>query len=324
MQTSRVFATLVILITASLLASACTPAAPQPGAPTPTVTLRMALLPVLDTLPIHIAQQEGLFEANGVKVEIIPVASAPERDQLIAAGQADGMVNEVLSVMFYNKDQVQVQAVRYARAATSSNALFSILASGNSGIDTLEELKGVEIGVSQGTVIEYLTDRLLEAEGFQSGDIKVVAVPRIDLRMSLLGSGELKAAVLPEPLSSLAVLQGARVLVDDSAHPEYSFSTISFRKAVIDSNPEAIRSFLAAVEEATTRINNAPEQYASRMTELKLLPEPLVGRFSVPPFVTAGVPTREQWEDTLAWAKAKGLLSKDVSYTESVRADLLP
>ena len=40
----------------------------------------MAVLPILDTLPMYVAQQEGLFEQNGVQVEFIPVASGAERD----------------------------------------------------------------------------------------------------------------------------------------------------------------------------------------------------------------------------------------------------
>jgi NitT/TauT family transport system substrate-binding protein len=324
MRKNRLSLMLTFLLTISVVLGACTPAAPQPSSPSEPVTLRLALLQILDSLAIYVADREGLFEANGVRVEFIPVASAPERDQLIAAGQADGMVNELLSTMFYNKDQVQVQTVRYARAATSSVPLFSILASGSSGIDSLEELKGVEIGVSQGTIIEYLTDRLLEAEGFQPADIRVVAVPRLTDRLTLLGSGELKAGMLPEPLSSLAALQGAQVILDDSSHPEYSFSTITFRKAVIDSNPEAVRGFLKAVEEAVARINANPEQYSQLMSELNLLPAPLVGQFAVPQFGTAGVPTQAQWDDTLTWAKEKGLITRDIPYTDSVRSDLLP
>ena len=106
---------------------------------------------------------------------------------------------------------------------------------------------GVGVGISEGTVIEYLTDRLLEAEGFSADEIQGVAVPKIPDRMALLGTGELSAAMLPEPLSSLAELQGARVILDDTRHPEYSFSVISFRKAVIDENPQAISGFLAAL-----------------------------------------------------------------------------
>jgi NitT/TauT family transport system substrate-binding protein len=321
MRKPKLYSCLSLLLAFGLFLAACTPATPQPAQ---SVTLRLALLPVLDTLPVYVAQQEGLFAARGVNVEIIPVGSAPDRDQLIAAGQADGMINEVLSTMFYNREQVQVQVVRYARAATPSTRLFSILASGQSDINSLEQLKGVEIGISQGTVIEYLTDRLLESEGFTAGEIKSVAVPRIDLRMTLLGSGELKAAMLPEPLTSLALQQGARLIIDDTSHPQYSFSTLSFRKAVVDQNPEAVRAFLAAYEEAVSRINANPDQYSTLLSEQKLVPPPLEGMFKVPQFATAGVPTQEQWDDTLAWAAAKGLLAREVSYSSSVRADLLP
>lgn len=301
----------------SLALAACAPAA-QP------VTLKIAVLPVLDALPMYVAQQEGLFEKHGVSVEFVPVASAPERDQLIVAGQADGMINEALSTALFNKDQVQAQIVRYARAATSDTALFSILASGKSEINALQELKGVEIGISQGTVIEYLTDRLLQAEGFAPGDIRTVAVPRIPDRLNLLGTGELKAATLPEPAVSLALQQGARLILDDTAHPEYSFSTITFRKAVIDQSPQAIRGFLAAIEEATQLINANPSKYASLLVEQKVVPQPLAGSFKVPTFVTAGVPTAEQWADMLAWAKDRGLLSQDVPYADSVNPSFLP
>ncbi len=234
------------------------------------------------------------------------------------------MVNEALSTMFYNKDQVRVQIVRYARAATADSALFRILASAKSGISSVDGLKGVAIGSSQGTVIEYLTSRLLQAEGFTPDQIKTISVPKISDRMALLGSGELKAAMLPDPMSSLAVQNGAKVILEDSRHPEYSFSTIAFRKAVIDEHPEAVRSFLAAIEEAVAKINANPTGWNSLLVEQKLLPAPLSGTFKTPPFITAGVPTEVQWNDTLAWAKAQGLIMKDLPYSDSVTAAYLP
>jgi NitT/TauT family transport system substrate-binding protein len=89
---------LLLSVLASLVIASCsTSPASQPKRP---VTLKIALIPVLDGLPIYVANQEGLFKAHGVNVEIIPVASAPERDQLISSGQADGMVNEALSTLF--------------------------------------------------------------------------------------------------------------------------------------------------------------------------------------------------------------------------------
>src|ERR1041385_1504476 len=148
-----------------------------------------------------------------------------------------------------------MQVVRYALRPTKENGHFFILASAKSGISSVDELKGVEIGVSQGTVIEYVTDRLLQADGFASDEIKTVAVPKIPDRMSLLASGELSAGVMPDPLASLVVNQGGVIVADDSSHPEYGFSVISFRKDVIDANPEAIKGFLAAIEEATSLLD---------------------------------------------------------------------
>lgn len=327
---ARITLLLIILITTLLSACLSSPGgAPatqvQTEAPvSETVTLKIAVLPIIDTLPMYVAQQEGLFAQNGVNVEFVPVGSAPERDQLIAAGQADGMVNETISTMLFNKEKTQVQVVRYALRPTKEAGHFFILASAKSGITDIQGLRGVEIGVSQGTVIEYVTERLLQAEGFTADEIKTIAVPKIPDRMALLASGELKAGVLPDPLSALAVQQGAVVVLDDSKHPEYGFSVISFRKEVIDAHPEAVKGFLTAIEAATASLNQDPAKYTTVLSDNKIVPPPLLQTYKVPPFPTAGVPTEEEWNDALNWAKEKGLLTSDVSYVESVNATLLP
>ena len=303
-----------------LLLAACSQAA-APGEP---VTLKVAVLPILETLPMHVAEAEGLFAENGISVEFIPVGSAPERDQLIAAGQADGMINEAVSTIFYNADETQIQIVRYSRTASADQHLFSILASADSGITSVDQLKGVEIGVSQGTVIEYLTDRLLQNQGFTDSEIATIAVPAIPDRLALLGSGELAAGMLPEPPTSLAQGQDAVVVIDDTTYPEISFSVISFRKATIDEHPEAIHGFLTAIEDAVSRINEDPQNYIDLLLEKGLLPTPLADTFQVPTYPPAGIPTQEQWADALDWTIAKGLNDVLVPYEESVNGEFLP
>lgn len=305
-----------------ILATALT--ACQTAAKDATTTVRVARIPVLDTLPLYVAQQEGLFEKHNVKVEIIPVASAPERDQLIASGQADAMINEVLSTMFANKQSVQMQTVRYARTATGNSPVFRILVAKDSGITTLDQLKGVPVGVSDGTIIAYLTERLLQAEGFTPAEIQTTSVPSITDRMALLSSGQLKAAMLPDPLSTLAVQQGASVILADSSHPDYSFSTLTFSKTFLDTNPGTVRNFLSAWEDAVALINADGSRWSNLLSEQNLVPAPLLESFQVPPFATAGVPTEEQFQDMLAWAREKGLLSQDVKYSDCVDGQYLP
>lgn len=315
---NRLFSIIALAGMIAALIPGCTPKAQQ------TPLLKIAVIPVLDTMPLYVAQQEGLFDKNSVQVELIPVASGPERDQLIAAGGADGMINEIVSVMFFNKETPTVQAVRYARAATSGSPLFRILAGKDSGIASVADLKSVPIGVSDGTVIAYLTDRLLQAEGFAPGEIQTVSVPSITDRVALLGNGQLQAATLPDPLASLQMQQGAVDILDDTSHPEYSFSVYSFRKSIIDDNPQAVKGFLKAIEEAVALINQNGNQYRPLMIEQKLLPPPLAESFNVPQFITAGVPSEAQFADALAWAQEKGLLTVDVKYADCVNAGLLP
>jgi len=336
LSTKRLPNKAIILACALLVLAfaACTQAQPTPtvtqmvaketGALAEPVTIRIAVLPITDALPMYVAQQSGYFQAHGVKVEFIPSASAAERDQIIAAGQADGMINEIVATLLYNHQQVQIQIVRFARVASAEWPQYYLLASGKSGITTVEGLKGVEIGVSEGTIIEYVTDRMLQAEGFNPEEIKVVAVPKISDRMALLSSGELKAGTLPDPLAFLAIQQGAVVVLDDSRHPGMGHSTYAFRKEFINQHPEAIRSFLAALEQAIGEINAAPEKWDSLLSEQKLVPDPLIGSYQVPQFPTASVPGEELWNDVLAWAKAEGLVQADVAYQDSVNPTFLP
>jgi NitT/TauT family transport system substrate-binding protein len=308
---------LSILLSLMILLSAC-------ASPAEPATLKIAVLPIIDTLPLYVAKQEGLFAKHGVNVEFVPVASAPERDQILAAGQADGTINETLSVMLFNKASVQMQVVRYALRPTAGHGHFFIIASSQSGITSVDGLKGVEIGVSQGTVIEYVTERLLQAEGFSADEIKTIAVPKIPDRMALLASGELKAGVMPDPLASLVVGQGGVIVADDSNHPEYGFSVISFRKAVIDENPQAVEAFLAAIEEATALVNADPAKYKNVLSEQNLVPAPLLDIYQPPVFPVAGVPSETEWLDALNWLQDKGMLAVNVSYADSVNASLLP
>lgn len=323
-MSARRFFSCLFCLTLVILMPACSALPGQTAATSAPVTLKVTALPILETLPMYVAQQEGFFAAHGITVEVITAASAPERDTLIASGQADGMVNELLGAMLYNKDQTQVQVIRYARAATADAPLFSILASKQSGITSVAGLKDATIGISTGTIIEYLTDRLLQKEGLAAGDYKKVAVPKLSDRLALIGNNGVNAAVFPMPQTELAIQQGAVSVIDDSSHPEYSFSVLTFRKAVLDKNSQAVSGFLAAWEEAVVKINANPDQYKPLLVQQKILPASLSDSFHTPKFVTAGVPTPAQFMDMLDWAKNAKLLTADPAYDQTVTNKFLP
>jgi NitT/TauT family transport system substrate-binding protein len=312
---------LICSIALLLILASCTPKVtptPQP------VKIRFAALRILDSLPLLVAEKQGYFAANGIQVEIIPVASAPERDQLIASGQADGMINEMTSTLLADRDQTTIQVVRFARSATKDSAVFRVLAAKESGIASLDDLQPAQTGISEGTIIQYAFERLIQAEDKDPASFGTVNIPAIPDRLKLLGSGQLKAAVLPDPAASLAVSQGAVVVIDDSSHPEYGYSTLAFRSAFVNENPAALKAFLAAWEKAVADINADPNSWKPLLTEQQILPPPLAESFQVPTFVTASVPSETQFADALDWVKAKGLLDKTLAYKDIVTDAYLP
>ncbi len=309
---------LFVAVIVILLLSSCT------KAPTLTKPLKVAVLPVLDSLPLYVALENGYFEDAGLEVELIPVGSAPERDQLMQSGQIDGMLNEVVTTLYYNREGAKIKIVRFARVATAEYPVFRILAAKDSGIANVTDLKGVPIGVSEGTIIEYMADRVLANAGLSADEIQKIAVPKIADRTALLASGELKAAVMPDPLASLLMQKGAIMVIDDTTLPEVSNSVYSFNMDTITNNPGEVTAFLAAVERAVLEINKNKDSYTNLMVELNLVPAAIIGTYPIPDFPTASVPSEAQFADALAWASAKNLVTPDLLYTDNVDASFLP
>ena len=309
----RLLNLLAALLIFASLASACTS---KP--PTDKVTIRIVLLPILDTVPLYLAQEAGYYVAEGVSVEFIPVGSAAERDQVMAAGRADGMINDLVSVVLYNRQAITVQVVRFMRIASRDVPLYRVVAAPKAGITTVAGLAGVPIGISQGSIIDYVTDQLLQSEGLAPDQIKTIAVPKIPERMALLSSGELKAATLPEPFATLAIQNGAVVITDDRAHPEFGNSVISFHKSFLDQHSTAVQGFLRAVEKAIQDIYASPEKGRPILTKYNLVPSALAASYPAPVFPASSLPTQAQFDAVAQWAVAKGLVEQVVPYAGSV------
>ena len=295
----------------------------QFAAPGGKTALKIGVLPIVDALPLYVAEQEGYLKQEDLEVQVTLFQSALERDSALQAGQLDGELNDLVSAALLSKDGDRVRVVRLAYRGNPAQAMMTILAAPQSQKRSAADLKGVPIAVSTNTVIEYSTDRLLQLAGVAGADIAKTEVTKIPVRMEMLVKGQIEAATLPEPFASLAVKQGAHIIVDDRLSG-VGQSTITFRKELAVDKPDAVKRLLRAYERAVERINASPGTYRALMVEKAKVPDPLRDSFVVPPFPKAQVPTRQEVDSVVSWMVEKGLLAKPIGYEMLVAADLLP
>ena len=324
---------LVLLFTGACTSSPITPPVPplsasETNSTEPSGSLRMALIPVLDVLPFFIAEELDYFEAEGLNVEFVAASSALEREQLLIAGDVDGMLTDVIGPAIMNaaNEGIQVRIVAMARRAYNDAPLFRLLLSPTSSATTPSDLIGIPIGVSENSVIQYLGDRLLEANGLAQVDIVFESVPSIPTRLVLLMEGSLSAAILPDPLASAAIEAGAISLIDDTLFVEqqYSQSVLSFSATVLEERPEDVRAFLRAWYRAVQDLNANPNTYRQLLLENTSVPESVQDSYSIPPFPVGEITSEAVWDDVNTWLVARGIIAQAALYADSVDASFLP
>lgn len=282
--------------------------------------LRIGALPVINALPLYVAQAEGFYQDEGVNVELVPFAGPLEREAAMQAKAIEGENTDLQGVILLNNAGVDVRAVRYDAPAAP---FFSIVAGKDTDIETVDDLAGVEIAVSHNSIIEYLTYVLLHDAGLSDDDIKMIEVTSIPQRLEFLASGQVQAATLPEPLTSLAVAQGARVIINDENAPVVP-TVLAFSKETLEERGDDVRAFLRAYERAVEALNENPDEYRDLMIERVNIPEPLRASYSVPPYRPASVLSEEQVQSVMDWMVQRGMIEEPLPYDQVVDGSYLP
>jgi NitT/TauT family transport system substrate-binding protein len=286
--------------------------------------LRLGVLPIEDSVPLFIAQQERFFTEEKLKVELVPFQSALERDSALAAGAIDGAITDPIGAILFDQGRGRLKITSLCLGEQPQEGVFAILAAPGSALAKLEELKGVEIAVSTATIIEYVTDRLLLQHGFTEGEIKKIEVVKMPIRMQMLLSGAVKAATLPEPLASIAVGQGAKVLIDDgSGNESLSQTVLVFRDPVLVERKADISAFFRAYARAVKAINSDPEKFRALVVDKGRIPPNLAKSYTIPHFPQPQPFPQTLYTPIIEWLAGKGL-TKALPYHSMVVGEVLP
>ena len=316
---------LSVVLSLTVVVSGCAAnKAPNNNQPTKSAgqTVKIGVLPIEDNLPFYVAEKEDLYAKEGVQVELISFASALERDTALQAGQIDGEVADMVAVALLKKIGTDVKIASIGLGATPKEGRFAILSSPKSSIKDLKGLKGATLGISQNSIIDYVSDQMLLDKGILLNDVKKVSIPKMPVRVDMLLSDQINAACLPDPLASLAQAKGAHLIIDDT-YRNISQTVFSFRAQSIQENPEGIKSTVRVYGSAGQALSKNPAQYRSLFLEKAQIPADLKESYKTPTFSKLALPTEEEVTSVMKWMVEKNLIPQAYGYQDLVDSTLL-
>ena len=154
---------------------------------------------IAEHLIAALGQEKGIWEKNGVDLQVTEFATGVEAIGLVQMGQID--IAEIMDYAIVNRigttakdTNLRIYEINYRSASdredTTAVNKFYVNPETVSGED---DLKGKRISVSLGTVNEYNIAKVLEKEGLTKDDVTYVPIEGIQANIALATNGEIDA-----------------------------------------------------------------------------------------------------------------------------------
>lgn len=280
-------------------------------------SLRVGIMPDLDSVPLIIAQERGFFKEENVTVDIKSFKSAMDRDAALQSGNLEGTISDILAAAFAKNGGFDV------KITSCSDGAYNLVTS-DPEIGSIDALKNKDVAVSRNTIIEYVTDRMLEKAGLSPDVINKVVIPQIPARLEMLQNGKLPAATLPEPMASVAVKGGCRT-ISGSNVLGINPGIILFTGKSCKEKAKEIKAFYRAYNKAVRYLNTAKrEEYIDLVITKAGFPKNAGEVLVLPKYNEAVHPDRKEVNACVDWLLQKSLIKKRYMYEDLVNQNLLP
>lgn len=284
----------------------------------PNLKLKIGALPIEDTLPILVAQQQGYFAQQGIEVELIKFQSAVESQSGIQSGQLDGLITDTIVAILLNNSGLDVRITSLTLGAIPEEGRFAIVSAPGSDIRSPIDLKGKTIGISNNSIIEYVTDRLLEEAGLDSSEVTKISVPKIPVRVEMLLSKQIDAITIPDPLISFAEFRGSTIIIDDTVTQNLSQAVIVMTGKALKEKRDTLKLFYMAYAKAVQDINANPEDFKELLIQNVNIPEAIADSYNIQKYPNLQLPQKKEIDNVIDWLEDKQLLNKPANYEELI------
>lgn len=274
--------------------------------------ITIGLMPDVDSIPFIIAQEKGYFKEEGVTVTLKSFKSAMDRDSALQSGNLDGEISDMLAEAF-------AKAGGFDTVITSlTTGSYKLVVNKDETVKTIKELKGKDVAISKNTIIEYVTDKVMVEGGLTGLDINKVVIPQIPTRLEMLQNGKIAAATLPEPMATIAVKNGGRIL-NSSDKLGINPGVLIFTSKAVSEKHKEIQGMYRAYNKAIDYLAKEPmENYIDLLIEKGGFPGAVKGTLILPQYKKPVAPEAQDVEDVMAWLQTRQLIPKGYSYQELV------
>lgn len=267
--------------------------------------LKLGAMSSMDFIPYALAVERGIYDSLGLNLEIVKFYSPNERDAALQAGAIDGTVTDLTGALMMHA------AGQDIRMIMKGDGYFTLLASPHSEMVHGESFKGRSFAVSRNTAIEFTTDEILSEAGLGEGDFTKPEINRIPLRLEMLLSGQVDAAVLPDPFATIAASSGA-VRIADTRQMGISLTCTVLSGKVLRDDSESVEKLLKGYNLAVDYICSHPvSAWKDILVEYGGVPQELAQKVCLPEYTHAAMPDSSSLAVTMKWLKGKGLVDKD-------------
>lgn len=194
--------------------------------------------------PLFLAKEKGFFKQRGVNIDLTIIDGLGERKQALAGGKVQGMATATDVAVSVAASSVPLGIVWVFDDSYGGDGILA-----KKEIASPADLKGKKIALEVGSTSHIFLLKVLEKAGLTDKDVEIVQMSAGDAGAAFV-AGKVDAAVTWEPWLSKGTTAGGKVLVSSKDLTGVIVDSLSFASDVIKNQPEKMKAFVAAMNDA--------------------------------------------------------------------------
>ncbi len=224
--------------------------------------LRIADLPVTESLPLYVAIEKGYFKEEGIDVEIVRMDSPNLIIDAVLSGKVDMVSTGGALGIAAIAEQKNPNTLRIFAVAGGDDKvpIEGLMVKINSSIKTVQDLKGKKVGTIPGIQWRTISKQILNSYGLDTNDINLIEIAP-GLQAQALASGSVDAILSLEVTPTIIRQTGiGKDLITAPAtktisNPFYTGAGI-ISVEFVEQNPELTNKVFSIFDRAIDDINN--------------------------------------------------------------------